>query len=799
MQGGIHAQWEYLCLLLSNNLMKLCWGILPLIAVLLTCVAQAQCVDTRHFTNADGLPENTPFAMLQDRRGNLWVGTRSGACWYDGHQFHALPPGQFATDQNVTALAEAPDGTLWFGHAYGGLSWLRRGQGRAFLPHGYAPPNLVQTLFCNDNTTLWVGSDRGLFRCHFAASDTTITRPTLVASQPEAAVNALCQGPPGQLLVATEAGLAVVEQASGRVVAAQLPPVLTRNPCSFVSRVNDTLFWVCGPNIGLVRLSYRRGAGTWAAQSYRKAQGLCANNVLNALQDRAGRVWALTPAGLSRIDVDGRVSCFLDDKQLQLTDFPNVLLEDREGNLWSGHGAGGLHQRLGDERLRYFAADDQSARSTSLPLIAAATGLPKGEITAVMETEPGTFWLGSLRGIYVFRPAAPAGQQATALASTLPAANSRERANHYVFSLYRDAQGQLWQGSANGLARYSFTTRRWQTFDDVPGLLHELVLSIVPDRRGRLWLATLSKGVTVYDPATRRFHTLSETESGGPGTLDCWKLHRDALGDIWLGTEGNGLLRLDQTRDVFAPVPGSAKCTGLREMADDGHGGLWLVSYHTGLHHFDGRHITAVNYQRGLPPASVTSVATDRAGQLWLGTSQGLDGYDPRSGRVVRYGVAEGFFGHGASPGSIAFDRAGQLWVGTQQGLMCYDPRQVHPNTVPPVTNLTGVRLFLKGVAVRPGVSLAYRLNHLTFDYIGVSLTNPDHVRYRYRLRGLDDEQWVGPLVANSATYTNLPPGDYIFEVKAANNEGVWNEKPAAFAFTIRPPWCVRGGPTGCI
>ena len=119
---------------------------------------------------------------------------------------------------------------------------------------------------------------------------------------------------------------------------------------------------------------------------------------------------------------------------------------------------------------------------------------------------------------------------------------------------------------------------------------------------------------------------------------------------------------------------------------------------------------------------------------------------------------------------------------------MRYTPAGAHPNRVPPHPRLTGLRLFMHDTVLLSNAHLSHRLNHFTFDYGATSLTTPGRVRYQYRLAG-SEQRWNGPAAARSATYTNLPPGEYQFEVRAANENGLWSSRPAVFAFTVQPPW----------
>ena len=742
-------------------------------AVLATSRASGQQWSQRHFGPADGLLQNTVFALLQDHTGRLWAGTRGGACYYDGTGFHPLAAQGSLPDPNVSALAEQANGTLWLGHFRGGLNWVRNGRLRRYVPAGFATNALVFSLYFSDARTLWVGSSQGLYRCRMSPTDTTVTRLDVAQDLPDARVGHLCPGPTGQLLVATDGGVALVEIASGRVLpaTAALPHLVRTAELQRIIKVNDTLWWAASLDSGVVRLSRARSGAPWQLRRYTTADGLCATPTLAVLADRRGRLWALSVAGTSCLLPNGRWQKFPDPANLSMR--PGVLLEDLEGNLWQAHGAAGLSQRLADERFAFYSTPE---------------GLPPGGVMAVAAAGRGTYWLGTHLGLRHFGPAAPAGQQLRQV--PLPAGLSL-----FVRSFAADHRHGFWVGTGNGAARYDSATGRWQAFNHVPSVMHNRILGIAEDRRGRMWLATEQGGLSVFDPAANNWRTYTATDPAGPGTAQFWKVLRDRRGQLWFATDDRGLLWLEEGHngqpDRFRQVPGSAAFSTLHDLSEGRTGELWAISAVDGLLRYDGqrlRPVPAAAYPKALPALALLCVQADATGRVWLGTGQGLDRYNPRTGEVRRFGPDEGFLGEGAQQLATCFAPDSTLWVGTNQGLMRFCAANHRPNRRPPLTQLTRLRLFLHDTVAAPGLALAHWQNQLTFDYLGLCLTNPAAVRYRYQLVGFDDN-WQGPVARANATYTNQPPGSYSFQVLAANNEGIWSAQPARFTFTIRPPW----------
>jgi len=729
---------------------------------------QGQTLALRDYTLANGLPQTMVYGICQDPHGRLWAGTQGGVCVFDGQKFRTLTTAQGLPDNHVKAVAAAADGTLWMGHNYGGVSFVRPdGQVRRCRPRGLGTPPVVLCVLPAKGGIVWVATQKdGLYRLACGPADTVVTHYGPAEGLPSAQVRYVAAGPAGAVWVGTNRGLRLLRP-GGAAAPGAVPTELQHVAINHFQALSDTLLW-CATDEGIVRLSGNGSAAApWRVRRFAQAEGLCATRTMRVLQDRPGNVWATTAAGLSQLPAgSGRFRCRASRSFLD-SDENNDLLEDREGNIWFVHDQG-ISQHPADERFRQFGKPE---------------GLPDNEVLSVLPVGPGRYWVGTRAGLVEFVPNAPGGPRTQPL-PLLPGA-----ANHYVRCLYRDQRGDNWVGTENGAARYSSATGRWTHFTQEPGLAKHAVVSFAEDRRGRLWLATQGYGLSVFDPATNRFTNFT-TKRGGMVSDVLWQLFRDHTGNLWAASDDQGLIKIDTEHDTFARVPGQSQGLSVGSLSEDPSGNLWLGTIGQGALRYTpatGK-LRAFGPEVGLQSGNPYFVQCDSTGRVWVGTNRGLDCFDPRLGQTVSYGVHEGFLGQEANQNAVLLEGRGRLWVGTVNGLMSYDPARAHTNRVPPLTRFTGLRIFLKDTAAVPDMELSARLNHLTFDYVGVSLTNPEKVRYKYRLAGFENH-WIGPVTATSATYTNLGPGEYTFEVLAANESGVWNAKPATYSFSILPPW----------
>ena len=610
-----------------------CCGLL-LLAGAGTRPGLAQTFALRQFGLDNGLPQSGVYAVCQDRDGQLWAGTQGGVCAYDGQQFRSLTTAEGLPDNHVRALAAAPDGTLWLGHAYGGLSWLRPG-GRAHRcrPAGLGTPPDVYCILPQGQRTVWVGTQQRLYRLVCGPADTVVTSYGTANGLPDASVLHLAPDGRGQLWVGTGRGLFVLDPGTGR--ARPLPvPELSGLSIPHFCFVGDSLCWVATA-AGLLRL---RGAGTaaqpWQVRRYGAADGLCDTHTWRVVQDRAGRVWTTTSGGLSMRAVGSqRFRCLPSGGALS-SGQANDLLEDREGSIWFAND-GGLAQHTTAEAFEQYGA---------------AAGLPDPEVQTVAQVQPGRYWVGTRAGLVAFGPPDASGERRGQPVPLRPGP-----ANSYVHCVFRDQAGRAWVGSANGAARYDFTTRRWTYYDQLPGVAGQEVVSINEDVRGRVWLATFNHGLTVLDPATGAHRSFGAAEPGLE-TNRFWQIFRDHAGTLWLATDDHGLVQIDTDRDIFVRRDGQPGPWSLGSITEDQRGHLWLGTIGQGV----WRYALATGQMRafgkayGLRDSNPYFVQCDSADHLWVGTNLGLDRLDLRRGKTVHYGVRDGFAGqetnHAAAP-----------------------------------------------------------------------------------------------------------------------------------------------------
>lgn len=762
---------------------------------------RAQTLPVRRFSTEDGLPTIMLLALAQDSRGQLWVGGQGGVAYYDGRSFHSVDKSQGLAENTVYGLAPAAHGDMWLGHGLGSISYYQAATGRAesVLPQEYGRTLYPRALLPvrPDGQALWLATwSHGLHRLERRVSSNGLAtyhiteRLGRAQGLPSDTITALAPAPQGLLWVGTTRGLCLWNPAQRRQapLPAPLPSRITQRPVLRLALAADGRVWCVLPGQGAAVLDPLPpgGAAEWPVRFFGPEQGLPSKQVLGvapmpAVAGQAGRVWLLTRQGLYYLPTPtATVVRYISNTDLKSNHLGNVL-GDSEGSVWASDDQG-LVQCLPPGRFSQFGEAD---------------GLPGAEVHAVVPISaatrsPSAYWVGTNGGLALFHP------ENARRAATAQRIATGQAGVSFVRALLTEPNGDVLAGGerleGGHVARYSPRTGQWQILlsSKQEPLRRGIVTCLARDRRGRIWVGT-TVGLYILGSDTEppRFYEAAAL-AGGFGV---WSFCLAPDGVMWLAVGDVGVVRADENaagelQFRVAPGPGLPPMVGTLDR--DPAGRLWLGSSDTGLYCYDPAQPKLGARRVALPPGSAYDspyiVRCDSAGQVWLGTAVGVARYSPATRQTLVLARQQGFMGKETNQNASTIDPDGNVWMGTVMGLMRYKPTLPGgPRRTPPV-QLTSLRIFLADTLLRPGLQLPARLNHLTFDYLGVSLSQPDALRYRYRLTGFD-EDWSRPLATTTATYTNLPPGGYTFEVRAANGEGRWSPQPASFSFRIAPPW----------
>jgi len=467
------------------------------------------------------------------------------------------------------------------------------------------------------------------------------------------------------------------------------------------------------------------------------------------------------------------------------------LFRDRSGLIWIGTWGDGL-SILDPNNQEFVDLHHEPGVEGSLA---------DEPISAFAEGPRGKLWVGSDGGgLYCYDPA-------TDDLSRVPTGPPPEGLPPKgILSLHTDADRQLWIGTRDGLyvtdlrGRPDLRFRRPHHDDDDPTALPPIWVSqIAPSRDGSLWLGHSPLGLTRFDPRTGSVERFPEIAALRPQS-STWALVEDRDGMVWVGMPVAGLWRMDPrdrslTQYIWDPDdPTSLNNRTVNSLYVARDNTLWVGTYSGGLDRLDRGTGTFIHLTRrdGLPSNMVNGIVEDATGTLWLGTNRGLAAYDPVGGSLRTFGLQDGLQGLEFRRGAAFVDATGSILMGGTHGLNRFDPVSPSPNPhVPPIL-ITSVQRFDEellppSLRIDGPLELSYRDRYLAFEFAALDFANPAKNRYRYRMRGLD-EGWIEAGTRRLATYSHVPPGDYVFQVQGSNNDGVWNHRGAELTLRIAPP-----------
>lgn len=693
--------------------------------------------EATQWTTQEGLPQNSINSILQGQAGYLWLATNAGLVRFDGGAFKTFDlsepnnPGSL----RIQSVVETSDGTLWIGMYEGpGLAYFADGR----FTHIQADAG-IQKLIPRKAGGVWCASMHGIG---------IVTRDGLewvsdhVLPHDSPSIRDIAEDRDGRLWITYHRGSDVLLLEDGKFRAIE-----TSGHWRGVEQAPDGEVWFAGPGIAKVE-------GDQIVPQHEEF------SCRNLFFDRQNGMWISRHEGLCRF-TDGEAT-EINYRLAGLNELPRVdaFHADELGNVWLGTPAQGL------VRLR-------PSRTTSLTI---EDGLPDTTLFVVQELEDGRTLMGNSAGLFVNDEASVRRYPTTypftgAVTSLLWTRDERQlvAADDRIYELepegprellptrsgpirviYEDRSGAIWVGTGEGLFEIGGEERVYRESD---GLSHSVVVSLMEDDSGALWVGG-RKGVSRIEDG--KIHAYrAEPDGVAPGSVRC--ILKGPEGSVWFGTYGGGLCRFQ-----------------------------------------DGK-FSRITREQGLINESICGMVSDSEGHLYINSNLGVfrthwedliavaDGRRPRI-PCMTYGVPPGMTtneGQGGFSPSGYLGSNGSVYFCAIEGLVEVLPIPDDRGRNKTRAEITQLRGAEGEVPAGTSIELPPHHRHLTIHYSALDLTFSESVQFRYRLLGHEDE-WMLVGAERSAGFTELPPGDYTFEVSAMGEQGVW-DPPSTLSVSVPP------------
>ncbi len=748
----------------------------------------------KNFREVNGVPLATTLGITQDKQGFMWFGTEAGLYRYNSKTFNRYYADKQNNPSHIRDLLTDSQGNIWIASTVSGL-YLYKPETDTFTNFLHDSTNVnslsdnsVNCVIIDQKKQIWAGTQQGLSRITNDHGKIRITRHLQTEfSGRTLLIRSLTEDKAGNIWMATGDGLVKMQNDGSK-------PRLYRIPSGKSQIQLSELIFVYADDSGTIWLGSNGGVYQFnpVTENFKLVEGLKTPtgefpNASKMVPDGKGSYWMATSSGLVHFDpltlqADWYVNRPGDPNSLGNTSIFSLYL-DRQGGLWCGSfyaGVSNLHFDAPRFRSWPFAANDLRNRSFSNAWLG---GSRTKRVWTISD---------NLDKLLVF---GADGRSPSTFNLKLP-----KEADYYSF--YLDENNVLWGAGYSVLTSFNLRTGSYQhyplTIEGESAPINDRTFAIFTDSYKRFWIGGYY-GLLLFDQKRGTF-----VRQATPN-ISVRSIYEDSRRNIWIGG-ANEIYRVD-SKNSTSPTPpleripvGPKRAEYFWRIAEDLSGTIWaagttsLFQYHSENNRFEPN--------ADVPGGYIKDVVPDDQGYLWLNSAHKLYRYHPQKRTLQSYGYDDGlpqngllFQGYGTT------DSDGNLYFSTNAGMFSFDPAAIAVNddTSTPVV-LTSLKLYNKEVATGDSTGLLpeplWKTKEITFrhdqsiftiDFALLNYVRAAHNKYAYKIDGIDRD-W-NYVESPSATYTNLPPGAYTFQVKAANGDGFWMKEPLKLKITILPPW----------
>jgi len=782
--------------------------LIALVSILTTSRILAQSnVRFEHFGAEQGLSQHAVNCMIADKNGFIWVGTQDGLNRYDGYHFTVYrndPSSEKSISSKwILSLAEGADGIIWVG-TQKGVNHLNSFTMEAER-YVYSPDDTnsissdeAKCLLVDHTGLIWIGTSDGLNVLDYKTKKIGRFFHQQNDNNSISDNNILClsEDKKGTVWVGTINGLSYFDRKTSKFIS--LINELG-NSITFISEDQESRLWIGIADKGLFEFDrvQRKFIRYEHRDSDKNISGI--NDITGILEDKPGNLWMATRAGL----------LIFNEKSFQFSRFHSVLgnpkslhsdnlsniCKDREGNIWIGSSDGFDKYNPRVSFFNHYFHNPYNENSLS-----------HDQVWPIVEDEDGILWAGifggglnrfdrvnnkwthfnhnpgdanSLRDDTVsYLSNGRNGKLWVAPVRGLDCLDKKTgKFNHYYHNdsdsasinpisaglpmVFEDRGGNLWASTDKGLDKLNTKTGKFQHYSynekDSTSISSNAICGIIEREDGKLWIATFDNGINLFDPPTNNFKRYVHQQPNGLSDQIIYCIHEDRNGNIWTGGSA-GIDKLDPVNRI------------------------------------------AIHYSQknGLPNETVYRIEEDNNGKLWISTNQGITMLDPATNQFKYFDISDGlqdleFNGYSSTKSK----RTGEIFFGGVRGFNSFYADSFADNSYKPTVIITSLRRYSESKSGLPleekmmdkkAMTFSYWDNMLGFEFMSLSLSNPEKNQYAYQLKGFNDE-WHQLGTKREVTFTGLTPGHYTLLVKGSNSSGVWNDTPAELSITILPPW----------
>ncbi len=766
-------------------------------------------------TIEDGLSQNLIYCIYQDQMGYIWFGTKDGLNKYDGYEFEVFrhQPGnnRSLSNNNVRAITEDKSGNLWIGTFGGGLNkfnpvtkrftvyssipndsatlssntitglaleqnesdtvlWIstthgfnrfniKTGVNERFFPEQFYPDkediNNVRTIACDNRGNIWIGIlNDGLYRFDYEKKQLSKIKSEEPSEYP--VITTIAVNENGEVFAGTLDGIYYYNDETRSLI--KLPG---RKKDFLVIKslmaVKGKLFFSNFINPGLLfEYDLNKDSVSVFEDISPLFTGTHSGRIISLLKDVSGNMWigtngfGIVKKNFKELQFENYLFTSKNKKKLSFASV-TTFYEDENKNSWIG-GYGGLdklNSKTGIVTKAKFV-NKTNGKEITLPSFAVFT-------IAKSPHEKNVLWMSDKSsGIIAYNTLNNTYKR-------IYGSDTISDASFYgklVYNMKYDKAGNLWLATNKGLDEYVLSSGKYKHyfyFDEKKGFLPAAITAMFIDFPKGIWIGTSASGLSLFNPFSgkikRYLYTPGDTNCISSNSIKC--ITKDKMGNMWIGTNGGGLNKFDSNTNKFIRL----------------------------------------TTQSGLPNDVVYGILEDGRGNLWLSTNKGLSKFNPQKLSFKNYDFNDGLQSNEFNTGAYLETSNGKLFFGGIKGVTSFFPEDLKNSTYNPRVVITQFLLFNKPVVLsrflnpEGAIKLNYKDNVFAFRFASLDYTNPMKNKYAYRLKGFQDKWIYTNASQRMATFTNIDPGIYTFQVKGTNSDGMWSQNELSIPVEIVPPF----------
>lgn len=753
--------------------------------------------------------------IAQDKSGFMWFGSQVGLHRYDGYQF------------------------LSFHHDASNSNSLSS--------------EIISRILVDSSQQVWIATRGGGINIFRESSQDfrhiTTKTPDITLSDDN--VNAILEDSSGNIWVGTENGLNIIIRSGDEWQILKLkqelgnPNSLAHNSVKAMVQVSGNLIWV-GTNGGGISVFDLKGNFVKSIKDVKKKVKNATNKLINALfQDNQNNTWIGTvESGLMRYQPSNDSFYYYKFDKNDLTSIASNTIEaiyqDSNDRLWVATDKGLLIYNDKEDNFKRFNHSSNNPNSLSNDFI-----------LTFFEDKNQMMWIGTFSGVNRWDPNMTTfsqynDQRYPDISNGLITSFTQKDTNHILFSTYSGGiyqlsldsndisslsfnkyfkdlrvmklyveNNNLWVGTrSSGLYKVNLNTNEIVTYkhdsQNKRSISANSVTDIIKDSRGVMWVSTFHQGLNKLnkDNSFTRYTSIEPLTTDKPSSNHILQILEDKQGYLWLATYGGGLNRFNSSSEIFTHIKHDDKIHDSLSsdltwiLFQDEEENMWAGTQTDGFNILTKENLYKENYSfghlniiDGMKSQAVYGINQDSTGNIWFSSNQGISRYSPQHNHFKHFDTSHGLVDLEYNHGAVFKGKDNTLYFGSAKGFVSVNPDNISDSKKAPEVRLTNIFKLNEAIKFKQSLStltslpLEYSDQLISFEYVGLNYADPESTRYKYRLKGFDEE-WIDAGKSRRATYTNLPSGKYQLQIIAGNNDNIWSEPGLSLDIVVKAaPW----------